>query len=186
MVVKGFAGAGTIELGGYDYHNGTRATGENRDLQAGEVIGACLELAARQTDPTPVMVYVFTDGSLASNGDVMDSEAAESNGKSVWTGDNSSTSAGFFLVYNPTSQPVLMSTAGQTAEQHQQLGHYRSSGSVETSGTTPGANNVNLLVEMVVANYMVLNGDLGQFPMAFPNHSLGSDLDRLIAFEPLA
>ena len=43
MCVDGRAGAGTIEQGGYDYHNGTRATGEIRDLRAGIGIGMCLE-----------------------------------------------------------------------------------------------------------------------------------------------
>ena len=79
-----------------------------------------------------------------------------------------------------------MSTPGQTAEQHQQLGHFRSSGSVETSGTTPGANNVNLLVEMVVLNYMALHGEQGNFAGLFGG-GLGnaSLMDSLTAFEPI-
>ena len=40
LVVDGYAGAGTIEQGGYDYHDGTRATGEHRDFQAGQMMGA--------------------------------------------------------------------------------------------------------------------------------------------------
>ena len=46
LAVNGFAGAGTIEFGGYDYHDGTRATGEVRDFEAGVAIGAVLEYAA--------------------------------------------------------------------------------------------------------------------------------------------
>src|ERR1700690_3814021 len=34
-VIDGDAAAGTIQLGGYDYHDGTRATGEARDFTAG-------------------------------------------------------------------------------------------------------------------------------------------------------
>ena len=53
---------------------------------------------------------------------------------------------------------------------------------------TPGANNVNLLVQMLLLNYMALNGDQGQFSTVFPNHGLGDPalLDRLIAFAPIA
>ena len=53
---------------------------------------------------------------------------------------------------------------------------------------TPGANNVNLLVEMVLLNYMALNGEQGLFATVFPNHGLGDTaiLDRLIAFAPIA
>ena len=47
LVVEGYAGAGTISMGGFDYHTGDRATGEVRDLRAGRCMGACLEYAAR-------------------------------------------------------------------------------------------------------------------------------------------
>ena len=66
MVISGFAGAGTITLGGYDYHTGDRATGELRDLRAGRCMGACIEYAARVG--VPLMIYVFSDGSVFSNG----------------------------------------------------------------------------------------------------------------------
>ncbi|HAS75407.1 MAG TPA: general secretion pathway protein GspF, partial [Marinobacter adhaerens] len=47
LVLNGYAGAGTITMGGYDYHTGERGTGERRDAQAGRCMGACLEYAAR-------------------------------------------------------------------------------------------------------------------------------------------
>ena len=59
---------------------------------------------------------------------------------------------------------------------------------------TPAANNVNLLVNMVMLNYMALNGPTAPFPdvisefkSVFPNHGLGSDasLNEFIAFDPL-
>ncbi|KZY74354.1 general secretion pathway protein GspF, partial [Oleiphilus sp. HI0065] len=34
LVVNGFAGAGTVTMGGFDYHTGERGTGERRDLRA--------------------------------------------------------------------------------------------------------------------------------------------------------
>jgi len=62
----------------------------------------------------------------------------------------------------------------------------RASGDVETA-SSPVANNVNLLVEMVVLNYMALHNEQGQFPLLFPTHGLGSAamMDRLTAFEPI-
>src|SRR4029079_18268202 len=66
MVVNGYAGAGTIEMGGFDYHTGDRATGEMRDFGAGRCVGDCLEYAARKGQP--LMLYVFSDGSLSSSG----------------------------------------------------------------------------------------------------------------------
>jgi len=65
----------------------------------------------------------------------------------------------------------------------------RADASVETAGT-PAANNVNLLVETVVLNYMALHGQQNQFgsPGFFPTHGLGNAalMDSLIAFNPIA
>src|SRR5690606_17665786 len=63
LVIDGNAGAGTITMGGYDYHTGERATGEDRDLRAGRCIGACLEYAAAMG--VPLMIYIFSDGSVS-------------------------------------------------------------------------------------------------------------------------
>ena len=183
LVIDGIAGAGTIEMGGYDYHVGDRSTGEARDLRAGRCIGACLEYARRRN--TPVMIYVFSDGSVASNG------ATENVGgidKGVWSGDNSSTAASFFLVYDPAGMPTLMDTVGDTAR-HQQIGWMSADASVDTA-SSPAANNVNLNVETVILNYMALHGEQNLFSENgfFPAHGLGSasNRDRLVAFQPLA
>ena len=182
LVINGFAGAGTITMGGYDYHDGSRATGEVRDRRAGRCMGACLEYAARVG--MPLMMYVCSDGSVFSNGMVDDSENGR--GKGVWTGDNSSTSASFFLVYNPGGAPQLIGATPDMQAQHQQLGFMRSDGSVETA-STPAANNVNLLVETIILNYLALHGEQGQFASMFPNHGLGNSalMDSLTAFEPI-
>lgn len=181
LVINGYAGAGTIEMGGFDYHTGDRATGERRDLRAGRCIGACLEYAARVN--MPLMIYVFSDGSLASNG--MVDNSVDGRGKGVWTGDNSDTAASFFLVYNPGGRPTLLGGTADQQARHQQLGYFRSEGSVETSAT-PAANNVNLLVETVILNYMALHGEQGLFSQRFPN--LGKSpalMDSLTAFAPI-
>jgi len=182
MVVNGFAGAGTITMGGYDYHTGNRSVGELRDLRAGRCMGACLEYAARVG--VPLMIYVFSDGSLASNGAVDNS--ADGRGKGVWTGDNSSTAASFFLVYNPAGRPTLFSGDSLPPEQHQQIGYFRSDGSVETAAS-PAANNVNLLVQTVILNYLALHGEQASFPTLFPAHGLGNTvlMDSLTAFDPI-
>lgn len=182
LVIEGYAGAGCVTMGGFDYHTGERGTGERRDERAGRCIGACLEYAARRG--VPVMVYVFSDGSVASNGRIDDS--LDGQGKGEWTGDNSSTAASFFLVYNPNGRPVLAGGSAEQQAQHQQLGWMRPDASVETAGT-PAANNVNLLVEAVLLNYMALHDDVSGFTSTFSGHSLGNatSLARLTAFNPI-
>jgi len=52
---------------------------------------------------------------------------------------------------------------------------------------TPGANNVNLLVETVLLNYMALHGEQGLFGTKFPTNGLGNtqNIDRLTALAPI-
>ncbi|HMN45047.1 MAG TPA: hypothetical protein PKE27_10760 [Povalibacter sp.] len=184
LVVQGNAGAGTISMGGFDYHTGDRATGERRDLLAGRCIGAVLEFAARKQQP--VMIYVFSDGSLSSNGRVDNSQ--DGGGKGEWTGDNQATAASFFLVYNPPrlgGRPALIGEGTTAAARHQQLGVFSANGDVVNS-SSPAANNVNLLVQTVLLNYMALHGESGAFNTQFGN-ALGADgaLDAMTAFQPI-
>jgi hypothetical protein len=182
MVLSGYAGAGTIALGGYDYHGQGRSTGELRDLRAGRCMGACLEYAARRG--MPLMLYVFSDGSISASGQV--DSTVDGRGKFMWTSDNQSTAAAFFLVYNPQGRPNLVTTGAGGAARHQQIGYFRSDASVETA-SSPAAGNVNLLVETVVLNYMALHGEQSQFASRFPRNGLGNAAlqDSLIAFDPI-
>jgi hypothetical protein len=189
LVINGDAAAGTIELDGFDYHTGDRATGETRDFNAGNCIGAVLEYAARRGKP--VMIYVFSDGSLASNGMIDDSAAGR--GKCVWTADNQNVAATYFLVYDPKAKPT---PAQANPEMSLQLGYFNPDGSQNTT-SSPAGNNVFNLVQMVVLNYLALHGLQGNFANLYtngpggsnPNNTLGStaaQLDPLITYGPLA
>jgi len=122
---------------------------------------------------------VFSDGSVASDGTVDDSQ--EGRGKLIWKGDNSSTAGSFMLVYDPAGRPQL------SRPEAAQIGFYRPNGSVETASTRI-ASNVDLLCEAVVLNYMALHDDVGRFAEVLPNHGLGmpADIDELIAFQPIS
>ena len=183
LVLNGYAGAGCIEMGGYDYHGGRRAEGEVKDFRAGRCMGAVLEYAARLQ--TPVMMYVFSDGSLSSNGTI--DNTVEGRGKGEWSSDNSSTAGSFFLVYDPNGRPELLGGTPEEQARHQQIGYMSADGSVMRTAT-PAANNVPLLVNTVLLNYMALHGEQGApFEAAFPNHGLGNATmrDSLTAFQPI-
>jgi len=177
MVINGLAGAGTVELGGYDYHDSTRATGERKDLIAGRAMGAVLEYAARKGKQ--LMLYVFSDGSVSSDG-VIDN-SADGGGKGIWKGDEASTASTFFLVYDPVARPELVRPA------RQQIGYFRDSGSIET-GATRVSNNVNLLAEAIVLNYLALHDEVDRFQTVLPLQGLGdglADYAALIAFNKI-
>jgi len=175
LVVGGYAAAGTITLGGYDYHDSTRATGEMRNFKAGQMIGAVLEYAQRVG--TPVMIYVFSDGSLSATS--MVDNSTNGRGKLGWQGDNQATASTFFLVYSPNGRPALRNGAAS-----QQIGYFTADGSV-VSTSSPAANSVYQLVQTVVLNYMGLMGSDGQFATAFPMNTLGSAAQGLAAFAPI-
>jgi len=182
LVMNGFAGAAVIEMGGYDYHGGARREGEVKDERAGRCMGACIEYAARIG--TPLMMYVFSDGSLSSNGGL--DTSPEGRGKGEWDSDNSSTAASFFMVYNPYGRAQLLGATAAEQARHQQIGYMDGGASVQRTAT-PAANNVNLLAESVILNYMALHGDLGGFDAALPGNGLNIALrDSLTAFETLA
>ena len=181
MVLNRYAAGGCITMGGYDYHTGDRQAGENRDRRAGRCIGACLNYAQRLN--SPLMIYVYSDGSVASNGrrDESPDNGTQlgGRGKGEWTGDNSSTACSFILVFNPVAKPVPLITG-------RQIGRFSSDASVITS-SSPAANNVNLLVNTVLLNYMSLSGNIGQFTSTFPNHGLGSgtSYEQYVAFNSI-
>jgi hypothetical protein len=185
LVIDGNAAAGTIEMGGFDYHTGDRMTGEARDFNLGNCIGAVLEYAARVNKP--VMIYVFSDGSLASNG-MIDSSVG-GRGKGVWTGDNQNVAATYFLVFDPKAKP----TPALSPEMSLQMGYFNADGSLNTNGS-PAGNNVFNLVQMVVLNYIALHGAGAEtafanlYPAPNSNNTLGlgSTLTPLITYQPLA
>jgi len=186
LVIDGDAAAGTIQLGGYDYHTGERATGEARDFDAGQCIGAVLQYASLVGKP--VMIYIFSDGSLASDGTIDDSVGGR--GKGVWTADNQNVAGTYWLIYNPAGKPA---TAQSSIEQSLQLGWLNADGSQNTN-SSPAGNNVPNLVQMVVLNYLALHSanDLARWPTLWPAPNTvntlgsGSALDPLVMYQPLA
>jgi len=176
LVINGFAAAGTITLGGYDYHDSTRATGEMRNFKAGQMIGAVLEYAQRVGNP--VMIYVLTDGSLSSSS--MVDNSTNGRGKLAWQGDNASVASTFFLVYSPKGRVQTLSASSQ------QIGWFTADGSVDTT-SSPAANSVMQIPEVVILNYLALQGRAGSFSQLFPMQGLGSLASQaaLTAFAPL-
>jgi len=164
LVCNGYAAAGTITMGGCDYHSGNRADGETRNFKIGQMIGACLEYAQRVG--TPLMVYVFSDGSLTSSS-MVDTSTAGRN-KLAWQGDNQSVASTFFLVYSPKGRATPVNGAAS-----QQIGWYTAAGAVDTT-SSPAANSVTQIPEVMLLNYMGLTGQAGQFSTVFKMQGLGS------------
>ena len=148
MILKGYAGAGTITMGGYDYHDSSATTGEQRDQAAGEVIGMLLAMAAALK--RKVMIHVYTDGGVYGG-----SSTNEVNGvdKYVWQGDSEARSAAFVLVYDPQNRPNLL---------FKQMGAYKSAdgGTVDLSPARHAriSSDPRAQAAAVVANWLAWQG----------------------------
>ncbi|MDH5443929.1 MAG: general secretion pathway protein GspF [Gammaproteobacteria bacterium] len=188
MVLDGYAGAGTITMGGYDYHTGERVTGDDRDERAGRCIGACLNYAARRG--VPLMIYVCSDGSVSSNG----RPDPNADGKGEWTTDNSSTAASFILLFDPLAggRPQILTNTVPNPSLGQ-IGWFSRDASV-VRNSSPAADNVLSLVNTVLLNYMSASGMISSsntsaFTQIFTDlsisHGLGNNFDRLMAFGPV-
>lgn len=160
LVMNGYAGAGTIVLGGYDYHSGNRADGETKNEHAGLIIGGIIAYAEKAN--TPVMINIISDGSLTSTGNADTSTAGR--GKLGWQGDSQQVAASIVLVYSPKGRPAATIN---------QIGSLNADGTVNAT-SSPGANAPNLVPQIVALNWMALNGINSAFQTAFPMQGLGA------------
>lgn len=142
MVYNGLMGnAATINLnmGGYDYHNNTRATGDAQDLAAGRVVGKIL--ATAEALQKPVFIYVCSDGCVSS----ANSQTADS----VWVSDRGIAGVDYMLAYDPVSRPNVTSN---------QIGGFTDGQAAD--GEFPTGNNAELGAQAVAANYASWSGKM--------------------------
>ncbi len=174
LILDGYVGVGTVEKGGYDYHDNTRASGELRDFEIGDMIGRVLELAAlKQKD---ILIYVFTDGGVAASG--MTDDSANGRGKIPWTGDSSQRSSSFMLLYRHAGKATL-----RTANKRQ-IGAFKDNGSVDTTATLT-SNSVTNLSKAVVANYLSLTGQESKLADVVGDNPFGSNLNSYLFFNKI-
>lgn len=171
MVLDGFAAAGTITLGGYDYHGNTRVVTDQRDVNAGEIIGRVMHLAHLKN--TPVVIYVMTDGGVASNASV-----DPANGKFQWSSDSGNRASSLMLVYDPAGKPEMTT-------QSRQMGHYRVGGSVQPDAS-PMSNSVTTLAKAVMLNYLALHGKEGDLASIVGDNPFQNSMDQHLFFRRIA
>jgi hypothetical protein len=175
LVIDGFAGAGTIEAGGYDYHTGERATGERKDFEIGVQIGAAIQTAAEKNKD--LVIYVFTDGAVYSRGTIDNSVGGR--GKGNWNGDAGDRSASFMLVYSSTGKPKLRIPGKR------QVGHFNDSGKIDFTASQI-SDNVENLVKAMVLNYLALHGEEGRLDEVVGLNPFGTSTDKYIVFDKLS
>ena len=164
MILKGFAGSGTITIDGYDYHDGTAQKGYEKDKEAGRAIGTILNMA--NTLNRKLMLHVYTDGGVSPGGGV------ETVGDAVrlrWSGDSEVHSADFVLVFDP---------AGRVDLNFKQMGGFKNeNSSIDLSPARHGriADSPENEAHVVVANWLAWAGESPG--LMADNPIRGSELD---------
>lgn len=174
LLLDGYLGVATVELGGFDYHTNERATGELRDLNLGALIGRVLTLASLKRKN--IMIYVFTDGGVSAQG--MIDNTANGRGKIGWTGDSSQRSSSFMLVYRDLGRATL-----RTANKRQ-IGSFLDNGAVNINATILSNSVVNLN-KTVVANYLSLIGEESKISDIVGDNIFGNSINQFLFFNKI-
>lgn len=170
LLLDGYAGAGTVSLGGFDYHTGNRATGEQKNLEVGMHIGRAINLAAAKQED--LMIYVFTDGGVVANATPDSSTGGR--GKNAWAGDDEERSGSFALVYRHAGKMEIRNN-------QRQIGSFKDNGAVDRE-VTKISSSVETLSKAVVANYLALHGKESELGTVVGDDPFGTELDRYLAF----
>jgi hypothetical protein len=172
LLLDGHLGAATVEKGGHDYHDASRATGEQRDLEVGNLVGKAISLAARKGKN--LIVYVFTDGAVSAQPQADNSVGGR--GKFIWTGDSGDIAASFMLVYKNTARATLR-VAGD-----RQVGQFKMDGSGVDRNANLIGNSVTNLAKVVVANYLSLHGEENRLTEVVGDNPFGGSLNQYLIF----
>jgi hypothetical protein len=164
--VNGNAGAAAIELGGYDYHDNTRTNGDQKDFEAGQLVGRALETARLLN--RSIFIHVTSDGAVRAN---------PSATPGPWVSDGGERGAAYILAYNPTARPNLVAPAGRNPSQ---IGAYTAGQVVDTS-TVVGTPELSSAA--VFANWAKLStGNTAMIERVIPGTFSSAQLTDILRF----
>lgn len=187
LILDNVAGAGTINLGGGDYHGNPAMTTHNRDRTTGETIGRLIKTAAEKGKD--LVIHLYTDGGVAGDAGGL-AESVTINGvgdvpKVRWTGDSGTRSSALMLVYkHENNSGALVKESDGKGER--QVGGFVAAGGVDLN-TTVG-NSVENLWKAIMINYLALQGKNieEEFSSMFKGEELPSNWEELVRFKSIA
>lgn len=158
---NGNASTVNLEIGGCDYHNNTRTSGDTKDLEIGTVLGNILQSLAVMGKKG--FVTFSTDGSVTSP----DSDTAGA----VWASDRGVASGGYMLSYDPAGPHVMKGF---------QVGHFTSGQAADDTFITGGSGELASAASFV--NYLAFNGKLNLAETYLPRVFTTDELDLITKF----
>jgi hypothetical protein len=159
VVIDGNAGVGVILKDGYDYHDGTRTTGDAKDFEAGVTTGRILAYAASKGRAVSIMIV--TDGGVSSNA------------SGAWVADSGVRGAALQFSYHPNGVQTLGSP---------QIGAYKNDETVNAAMNAVSNSPSNLALAFT-ANYLALTGKQDDLQKLFPNNPISASLQTYLVYK---
>lgn len=154
--LNGNASSVNLEMGGFDYHNNTRTSGDNKDMEAGTVIGKVLQSLAVMGKKG--FIVVTSDGSVSS----ADSDVAGS----PWTSDRGTAGSAYMIAYDP---------AGAHQTKGSQLGNFTNGQVADDTFLTGGSSEIASGAMFV--NYLSFNKKLNLVETYLPRVFTSVEVD---------
>lgn len=159
--LNGNAGTVNLEMGGFDYHNNTRTSGDNQDMGAGVVIGKVLQSMAVMNKKG--FITVATDGSVTSP----ESDVAGG----PWASDRGTASSTYMIGYDPVKAH---------AAKNFQLGYFNNAQTADDNFISGGSAEIN--GGAMFANYLAFNGKANLIEALLPRVFTTDDLAKILMF----
>ena len=166
LLLKKYFGVATIGMSGFDYHDGTRSTGDAADRMLGVNIGCLIKSAVEMQEN--LVIILITDGGVGINLQ----QNTIPTGQLAWAGDRGTNSGAVMLVVNGKggSRPLIKTTSsGQPTRQVGRVSGYTTSSffceniyADLTNHPITSAGGMGLAAGLF-ANYLALHGMESQF-----------------------
>ena len=184
LVLAGHAGAATITMGGFDYHDGTATGGDERDQAAGRVIGMIFSMA--NILQRKVMIHVYSDGGVSANGSTTDIRGAPKHG---WGGDAETRSAALVFIFDPNTNVENVGAGGRPEITQKQLGAYTANqgGTIDLSNDLKHAaiaESPQAHAEVVIGNWLAWQNKIENYARIDPKQVQQGDLEKDYIFVP--
>jgi hypothetical protein len=152
-----------LTLGGYDYHNGTRATGDAKDFQAGELLGRIIKTALIKNQKT--FIYLTTDGGIVS--------ADSDQPGSPWIADRNEAALQVFFVVDPTNSYTY---------DHYFIGAFTAEQIVDPNSVA--GIDTEKAAAIVACNYLAFNDQRGLCPTLVGNKLSAQEIEKTTVVKP--
>jgi hypothetical protein len=157
--LRGTVGTVSLEMGGYDYHGRSRQDTDQRDFNAGTVIGSALETAHILQRKT--VINIISDGAVRS-------ETSDDPG-APWRGDNSDPGAIIMFFYDPAGRPEMTGF---------QVGGLNNAQAADPSFFT--GDNPTMASAAAFANYCAFAGNMGLVESTIPGVMSAAQINQAL------